>query len=314
MRQVTMHQGRQYACINTGGTLALYYNKAHLREVGLERAPRTVSELDEANRKLVQRDASGGITRMGFHHREPGWWPFLWGYYFGGSLYDPPANRALADSPQNIAAYEWVQSYPKEMGLEDVNDFRSGFGNYDSALNPFICGKLSMVMQGPWLANMINLYNPSLEYGVAPFPVADGLFDANAPIGLVDTDVLVIPRGVKDPQASMEFIAHTQRQEIVERLSTIHCKGSPLASSSEGFLSSHPNNGVRIFDDIAKSPRAFRVPPTRAWLQVRDEFVAVLDQAWNHKAPAADLLANAQRRAQAVLNRAAADAARRSEA
>ena len=115
----------------------------------------------------------------------------------------------------------------------------------------------------------------------------------------MDTDILVIPKGVKHPEASMEFIAYTQRQDVVEYLATVHCKGSPLAVSSEAFLANHPNKGVRVFDAIAKSPRAFRVPQTRAWLQVRDEFVAALDEVWNLKAPAKEIMEKVQGRAQA---------------
>jgi ABC-type glycerol-3-phosphate transport system substrate-binding protein len=321
MRPVTQYNGKMWACINTGGTLALYYNKQHFREAGLdpEKPPRTIPELDAANRKLLKKsggagpDAGGRITRFGFHHREPGWWPFIWPFYFGAKLVDttPTPAHALINTPDVIAAYDWVQSYPNDYSLSALNDFRSTFGNYDSPLNPFISGQLSMVIQGPWLANMINLYKRDLDYGVAPFPVAEGLYDPAAPLGLVDTDILVIPRGVKHPEASMEFIAFTQQQRNVEYLSTKHCKGSPLAVSSESFLAHHPNKGVRVFDAIAKSPRAFIVPQTRAWLQIRDGFVAAFDEVWNQKGTPKAIMTALQARAQSALDNVADQAARR---
>jgi ABC-type glycerol-3-phosphate transport system substrate-binding protein len=312
MRPILSHLGHFWATINTGGTLALYYNRSIFREAGLdlEKPPRTIAELDECNRRIT-RIESGRIARMGFHHREPGWWPFIWAYQFGGSLYDEKTDRSLAASKENIAAYEWVQSYPKEFGLDRVNDFRSGFGNYDSPLNPFLNGQLAMVIQGPWLANVIKAYAPDLDYGVAPFPVPESLYDATAPLGLVDTDILVIPRGVRHPEASMEFIAYTQRQDVVEFLSTVHCKGSPLASCSEKFLAEHPNRGIRVFDAIAKSPRAYRCPPTRTWAQMKDEFSKVLDRAWNLQGTPTALLQQAQAASQAMLDQAADARARR---
>lgn len=315
VRQVVTYKGRMWAVVSTGGSLALYYNKQHFREAGLDpdRPPTTIAELDECNRKLTTRSASNKITRMGFHHREPGWWPFIWGYQFGGSLYDEAKDRSLADTAPNLAGFDWVQSYPKEFGLKDVNDFRSGFGNYDSPLNPFIAGTLSMVLQGPWLANMINLHRPDLDYGVAPFPVAERLYDPAAPLGLIDTDVLVIPRGVKNPEASMEFVAYTQRPEVVEFLATQHCKGSPLATVSEGFLEHHPNRGVRVFNAISASPRAYRVPPTSCWPQLKDEFVAVFDKTWNLDGTPAALLATAQQRCQTILDVTADQARRRGQ-
>jgi multiple sugar transport system substrate-binding protein len=306
MQPVMTFKGRLWATVNTGGTLALYYNKSMFREAGLdpEAPPRTIEELDQANRRITRAEA-GRITRMGFHHREPGWWPFIWGYQFGGSLYDEATDRSLAASPENIRGFEWVQSYPREFGLERVNEFRAGFGNYDSALNPFLSGHLAMVIQGPWLANVIQVYGKDLDYGVTPFPVPEYILDPAAPRGLVDTDILAIPRGAPHPEASMEFIAYTQRQDNVEALSTVHCKASPLAQSSQAFLANHPNRGIRVFDAIAKSPRSYRCPATRTWAHMKDEFVKVLDRAWNLQDSPANLLAVSQARSQQILDQAA---------
>jgi multiple sugar transport system substrate-binding protein len=312
MQPVMTFKGKLWATVNTGGTLALYYNKTMFREAGLDadKPPRTIEELDQANRRIT-RIEGGRIVRMGFHHREPGWWPFIWGYQFGGSLYDEANDRSLAASPENVDAFRWVQSYPREYGLERVNEFRSGFGNYDSPLNPFLSGHLAMVIQGPWLANVIQVYGKDLDYGVAPFPVPERIYDPAGPVGLVDTDILAIPRGARHPEASMEFIAYTQRPANVEFLSTVHCKGSPLATSSEAFLSRHPNRGIRVFDAIAKSPGSYRCPATRTWAHMKDEFVKVLDRTWNLQGTPESLLAESQARSQQILDQAAAARRRR---
>lgn len=318
MAAVTTHKSRFYGAVNTGGTIALYYNKAHFREVGLdpEQPPRTIEELDEANRRLLKKNNAGDITRMGFHHREPGWWLFIWGYSFGGTLYDENADRALLDTPPIVAGYEWVRSYPREFGVNRLNEFRSSFGAYDTAQNAFLSGKISMVLQGPWLVNLMRKFNdgvllPEMDYGVAPFPVAASVYDPARPIALVDSDVLVIPRGVKNPEASMEFIAYTQRQEVVEFLSTVHCKPSPLKQSSEKFLANHPNTGVRVFDALAKSPRSFRAPYTRGWPQIRDSLIWVFDESWNLKREPAVLLEEANQKTQGALDRFALATQRR---
>lgn len=304
---------RMWAAVNTGGTLALYYNRAHFREAGLDpdRAPKTIVELDEYARACTIGTAQEGYTRVGLHQREPGWWNFIWGYQFGGSLYDEATNAATVNSPANIAAYEWLQSYTKEYGLAPMNTMRSMFGNYDSDRNGFLAGSVSMILQGPWLANMIKLYTPDLDYGVAPFPVESGLYREDEPLGLIDTDVLVIPRGVKNPRASMEFLAYTQRQEVVEFLSTVHCKGSPLAQSTERFRREHPNRGIEVFEAIARSPRGYRVPPTPVWLAIRDQMDFVVDNVWNQRGTVAEQLGRAQARASADVARDAEQRRRR---
>lgn len=306
-------KNRMWAAVNTGGTLALYYNKSHFREAGLDRAPNTILELDEFADRCTIKEPGGDYTRVGFHHREPGWWNFIWGYQFGGSLYDPGTNLATVDAPANIAGYEWLQSYTKRYGLAPMNKMRSMFGNYDSERNGFIAGNVSMILQGPWLANMIKLYRPDLDYGVAPFPVADALYQEDAPLGLIDTDVLVIPKGVRHPEASMEFLAYTQRQDVVELLSTVHCKGSPLAQSSEKFRREHPNRGIEVFETIGKSPRSYRVPPTPVWLAIRDQMDFVVDEVWNQRTTPTQALARAQARAQGDVTRDVDQRRRRAE-
>ncbi len=308
---------RTWATVNTGGTLALYCNRAAFREVGLDpdRPPRTIEELDEYARRLDRAGPGGEIERAGFLHTEPGWWSWIWGYHFGGSLYDRATDRAMAASPENVRAFEWLQDTSRRLGVDRVVRFQSGFRTaYDSPQNGFLSGKVAMVVQGPWLANVVNAHNPGLDYAVAPFPVTSAIYDEHAPIGLIDTDILVIPRGARHPEASMEFIAYTQRQDVVEFLSTAHCKNSPLAEASEWFLSQHPNRGVRVHSAIAASPRSFLCPPTRTWPQFKDEFDASMQRIWALTRPAAEELHDANARAQALLDRAAAQRRRRGHA
>ncbi len=304
---------RQWATMNTGGTLAVYYNKAHFREVGLdpEKPPRTIEEFDAAHRKLVKRDADGSLTRAGFMHIEPGWWSWIWVFQFGGGVYDAANDRSIIGAPEAVAAYDWMQSYSKELGVDATKKFRAGFGNYDSPLNAFLTGRLSMVIQGPWLANVINAHGPKdangkplIDYGVMPAPVIPSLVDPRNPVGLVEGDVLVIPKGCKHPREAMEFIAFTQRQEHVEALSLAHYKSSTLAVSSEKFLNEHPNTGVRVFDAVAQSTQGFRYPRTQAWTQFKDELDGMAQRMWSIDKPAKEMLATVQARTQSYLDRA----------
>lgn len=305
---------RMWGVVNTGGTVAMYYNKSAFREAGLdpERPPRTITELDEYDRKLMKVGANGEILRAGFLHAEPGWWSWIWGYHFGGTLADTINNKSLVASAENVAAFEWMQTYPKRYGVDAVKKFKSQFAHaYDSPQNALLDGKCAMVVQGPWLANVINAKKPSLDYGVAPFPVRDDLYSERSPYGLVDCDVLVIPAGVKHPEASMEFVAYTQRQEVVEYMAREHFKNSPLATSSEDFLRTHPNRGVRVHDAIAQSDKAYLCPRTRTWPQFKDEFDAAMQRMWGLDEPAAQVLATIQSRTQGFLDRAAEQRARR---
>jgi ABC-type glycerol-3-phosphate transport system substrate-binding protein len=303
---------RWWASVNTAGSVALYYNRSLFKSAGLDpdRPPRTIAELDEAHRKLVKVNGKDELERVGFLHREPGWWSWLWAYHFDGRIYDPASDRSLVASPENVRAMEWMQGYARDLGVDRVKKFQEGFGNYFTPENPFLTGKVAMIVQGPWIANLIQAFKPDMDYGVAPFPTVSG-YAPDAPVGLIDTDVLVIPRGARHPEASMEFIAWTQRPDMTELLATAHCKPSPLAHASEAFLANHPNKGIRVHYEIFNSPRAFIAPPTRVWQQFKDEFDTAVQKMWRLEQPAAKVLAELETRTQGLIDRAAGERRRR---
>ncbi len=336
MRPMMEYKGKVWAAVHTGGSVALYCNKAHFREVGIdpETSLRTIADLDRANHLLTQVEPDGTVNRVGFLQSEPGWDNYHWGTFFGGELVDGESNRSLLGSAENIAAYEWVQRGARRFGEGDgipdadesrnallrgssfgqLQKFRSGFGNYDSPLNAFLSGKVSTVAQGPWLANVIQAYRPDLDYCVVPFPVVDSLVDPEHPRGLVNADVLVVPRGVRHPEACMEFIAFTQTQRAVEYLSTVHCKNSTLADVSPEFVAGHANRGLATFAKVAGSSNAFRCPHTPAWMQFKDVCDTMFGDVWTGKDAAATLVKAADAKAQDVLDQSAAAGRRRGRA
>lgn len=304
---------RTWGVINTGGTLALYYNRALFRAVGLDpdRPPRTIEELDAASERLTVVGAGGRVERMGFMHAEPGWWTFVWGYHFGGSMWEAADERSTVTDAAWLEAYRWVQRSIDRYGAGRLQAFQDSFGGYDSPDNAFLSGKVAMICQGPWLSNVINAYRPDLDYGVAAFPVSSGVYEADRPVALIDSDVLVIPRGARQPEASFEFLCFTQRPENVEYLARAHNKGTPLARASAAFVEDHPNRGVVVHNALAQSPRGFRYPRTRVWTQLKAEFDGGATRIRRLEAPADEVLASVQRRSQEALDRQVAARVRR---
>jgi multiple sugar transport system substrate-binding protein len=183
------------------------------------------------------------------------------------------------------------------MGKEAMTSFQSGFGNFDSPQNAFLAGNVAMEEQGPFMANFIYKQNPRMSsllwpkeqeiqmpleqrvknytWAVAPFPSAvPGLED----VTYCSFDALTIPRGAKHKREAFEFIAWLNRQENMEKLCKLHCKGSPLNRVSDDFLKHHPNPYVGIFERLARSPNALAAPQCPIMPEVISELTNLSQQ------------------------------------
>ena len=135
---ICSHAGHVYAGISTPASMALYWNKTLFREAGLDpdRPPATLAEFDAYCRRLTRRDPrTGGLVQVGFLPQEPGWWPWVFCDWFGGSLFDGHS-VTFATNPKNIAAMRWVRSFTTDNGLDDVKTFSSYFGAVRFAHRP----------------------------------------------------------------------------------------------------------------------------------------------------------------------------------
>lgn len=315
VRALLRHEGRPWAGVNTCYTLALYANRAHLREVDHDpdAPPRDVAELDDLARRLTLRGSTAGgrIERAGFLQNVPGWWNYFWPCMFGGTLFDEAQQRITIAAPENVACFSWLRDSAQRLGVSATTAFASGYGrNIHTAQDPFLSGHQSMIVQGPWLANFIRALRPDLDYTAFPVPAAAGTGDPREPTGLLEADVLMIPRGSPHPEEAYRFIAFMQRQDVQEELALAHAKPSPLLAVSPEFQRNHPNRAIRAFEAVARSPRVMILPRTSAWKAYADLINTAFDRVWAGADPAKELNA-VQTRAQQMVDTAAARRAQR---
>jgi ABC-type glycerol-3-phosphate transport system substrate-binding protein len=273
------YDGHLYGLVSSAFDLGLYYNKQIFREnaeklraAGLdpERAPRTIAELDAYAAAIDRRDASGNIEVAGYLPLEPGWYQNYTCIWFGGSWWDRQNKKFTFTSPGVVRAYEWIQGYSKRHGPGAETGFRSGMGSYDSPQNSFLAGRVSMVLQGTFLENVIRNQKPSMagQWGAAPFPSYDPSLKN---VTYCNCDVRVIPRGAKHKREAFEFMAFANQQRNMEQLASLHGKISPLAQVSEKFFTNHPNPYIRVFDELAASPNAHPTEPVPILPEVNAE-------------------------------------------
>jgi len=297
------YRHKVWALPTTPASLALHWNKDMFREAGLdpERPPRTIEELDAFAEKLTKRDSSGKFIQMGFIPSEPGWWNWSWGYFFGGKLWDGHT-KITANCPENIRAYRWVRSYSEKYGAQQIQLFRSGFGNFSSPQNAFLSNKVAMEIQGVWMHNFIEKYAPKLRWGAAPFPYPSDRPDlANTTI--VESDVLVIPNGARHPDEAFEFIKFVNSQYGMELLNMGQRKFTPLTKVSPEFIRNHPNPYIRVFIDLARGKNVYATPEMSIWTEYRDEMNAAFDDIWLGRLTPEEALGRVQARMQKKLDR-----------
>ncbi|HEY0868581.1 MAG TPA: ABC transporter substrate-binding protein [Fimbriimonas sp.] len=271
------YRGHIYSLPSTPASTALHYNTDLMRKAGLDpnKPPRTIEELTAMADRMTKKQEDK-ILVSGFLPSEPGWWNWAWGHFFGGELWDGKSKITI-NSPENVRAFEWVQSFSKKYGPAELQTFKSGFGNFSSPQNAFMQNQVGMELQGVWMYNFITMYAKDLKWAAAPFPPPAGRPDlANTTIA--EQDVLVIPRGAKHPKEAFEFIKFVQSQKGMELLCLGQKKNSPLTQVSDEFWKQHPNPYVRLFDELASSPNAVATPAMGIWTEYGAEINNAYDE------------------------------------
>jgi ABC-type glycerol-3-phosphate transport system substrate-binding protein len=303
--RICTHGGHVYAGISTPVVEALYWNKTLFREAGLDpdRPPRTLEEFNDYARRLTKHDPkTGRLTQVGFLPQDPGWWPWIFCNWFGGSLFDGHKVTFSTD-PNNVAAYSWFQSFTRDYGLENVKLLSSEFGPWASPSAPFFTGKIAMVFQGSFYDNYIRQYKPGLDYGFGPWPEAvPGVKD----FAMAEADVLTIPRGARHSKEAWEFIkylnssnAHARsfdELEGAERLDYLQVKGSPLRVWSPFFAEHNRHPQIAMVRRLSSSPHAACIPDLGIWQEYYREVISAFDRVRLLDATPAEALAYSQAR------------------
>jgi len=284
------YKGKVYALPTSPMSLALFYNKEHfrrkaaeLRAAGLDpdRPPQTIEELDRYAAVFNEFEPDGSPRIMGFLPTEPGWFNHSYGYFFGGRLIDPATGNITTDEPGNLRAFLWAKRFAETYGREKLLQFRSGFGTFDSPYNAFIEGKVSMEMQGVWFPMFIRRHRPQMEFGVAPFPCAEGV---PGPRSLLEADVIGIPRGCKHPKEAWQFV-HWVQVKGLEILCRLQGKHMPVRRPSAMFHEGHPNLEIDVFEKLAMAPESFIIPATLVQMEYRDAVTRAFEHIWNWPVP-----------------------------
>jgi multiple sugar transport system substrate-binding protein len=267
--------GDKYLCLPWGfDVYALYWNKDLFEAAGLdpEKPPATMEELVEYADKLTKVGPDGKIEQIGFIPDQPWDHSDLYSRMFGGFWYNDDGTQLTVNSQPVVDAMTWQQKFYSKYDYENVLQFASGFGEYNSPDHPFFAGKLAMYVDGEWIAgpNYIPTFKPELNYGVAPFPPpADHPERANTAVA--QGTVVVIPSGGKNKVEAAKLLAWMMSPDIV---AAEFCRNANLPTSKKAAQDPcfNINPGFKVFVDLAASPNVYPLITTTLSLEINDAF------------------------------------------
>lgn len=293
------YNGKIYGLAATTNTNFVAYNKAMYREVGLDpdNPPTDIEQLEAYTRKLTLWDEDGNITRLGYL---PGGL-FKWGLVFGGNWYDEANQKITAAHTQNVAALEWLASVWAEYGVDKIQKFTAGFGNYWSPNNPFMVGQLAMQDYGEWLAQFADRYNPDLEYGIFATPNPPG---GRPNVTTFGGSIFCIPVGSKHPDEAWEFIEWITGEYAQKKIAMAFSNMPPRRKVAEDpeLLSKVPilKFGLRLLQGPNAFSDSVSIP---VWAQYLEEIGRAEEQVTRGQMTAEQALQMVERKIQRELER-----------
>jgi len=209
-----LYQGKLYALVNElDPNFVLVYNANLLKQVGIDKPPATIQDLDDANAKLLK-SQNGEVLRLGI---QPPWLTYsgqdtlaTWLAVFGGSLLDPKNPKvSAATSPADVACLQWHKDYADRNGgypalqkliqgrsLNKVTPRIQSMLDGTTAMQPFVSSNTAIVLQqAKGTAN-------EGAFQLAPMPAGPGVSPGPAWLGGWDFG---LPNGTKRPDDAWKF-------------------------------------------------------------------------------------------------------------
>ena len=267
-------QGDLILCLPWGtDAYALFWNKDMFEAAGLdpEVPPATMEELVEFADKLTVVGADGTIEQIGFIPNHSWSHTDLYVRNFGGFWYSDDGSTLTANSQPMIDALTWQQQFFTKYGVDNVQAFSSGFGEYGSPDAPFYAGKVAMMVEGEWQTgpNFIPALKPELNYGVVAFPPPANHPERAGTIVNQGTAV-VIPSGAPNKGASAKLLAWMMSPAIVAEEFCFNANLPTSKKAAEDPCFKELGDKFQVFVDLMSSENAFAVLTTPLSFELND--------------------------------------------
>lgn len=208
MVKTGQYDGKQFALPFSADVSALFYNKKHFEEAGLDpnNPPKTWDELKEAAKKLTINDRYGYT----FAGADVGgqvftFLPYIWGN--GGDVLSEDGKKAVINSPESIEA---MQYYVDLVVNEKVTP--EGVPNYSwsQSQDAFTSEKASMLITGNFFLRILSQDYPDLDWGLTLIPKNEGGSHSSFAGG----ELVGVPTSSKYVEEAKEFIKYALTEDV----------------------------------------------------------------------------------------------------
>ncbi|MFH8573145.1 ABC transporter substrate-binding protein [Streptomyces sp. NPDC017993] len=262
--EYTSYEGAQCALPLLADSFGLYYNKDAFEKAGIERPPRTMSELKRDAAKLTRRAKNGSYEQVGFmpnfrlYQNSPDRLFAQW----GPAYFDRHGAAQLADDPHTKDFFATQRHLiDAQGGYGPLEKFRTTFGDEMSSQNAFLTQKVAMHMDGEWRGLMLNDAKAKFRWDTAPMPVPDDQADTYGR-GYLTGTVAGIAHSSRHQNAAWELVKFltVNTEQVVRFANAIHNVPSTKAALKSPQLDTDPT--FRTFLDIAQNPHSTALPPS----------------------------------------------------
>lgn len=204
--------GKIYALPLNVNLSGLYYNKTLLKEAGYNEPPKTMEELYDMAVKTTKVNSDGTINVLGFPDFPLVYYLDAFATAAGGGWFTKDAKPTPADDFGNRLALKLMRDYREKFGLENVVKFSSG-GKYLDPTDPFLMGKQTFRIDGPWMGrNIKEEFKADVDYGVTYVPYPKDKPELQGRVN-ASSSIMYIPSNIKNKDGAFDFLAYYVSQE-----------------------------------------------------------------------------------------------------
>jgi multiple sugar transport system substrate-binding protein len=189
----------------------LYYNKDMFAAAHIDGPPKTLSEFEADIKKLTKFNSDGTIDVAG-------WMPlssfyenynFYNGLPWGATWYTSDGKSAFGSDPKWAEMLQWEKGLIDYFhGYDNLQKFYADVGGPNSewsSAQAFETGRVAMAIDGEWRESFIQNDKAKINYGTAPWPVADDQSQLYGS-GQVGGTIVGIPRTAEHPNEAWAFV------------------------------------------------------------------------------------------------------------